>query len=106
MSIETPTSTSLRATIAAHRDAIEDILGRYHASNPWIFGSVARGEATEASDIDLMVDLDPTGGNPLLRVAGLAEELSDLLGTRVEVVTAELLRGPVSEAVLVDAVAV
>lgn len=106
MSIETAESASLRAAIAAHRDALNTVLERYQAANPRIFGSVARGDATSESDIDLLVDLMPSGGNELLRVAGIAEELSELLGTRVDVVAASLLRGEVSASALADSVAV
>lgn len=73
---------------------------------PRLFGSVARGEATADSDIDLLVDLLPGGGNELLRVAGIAEELTQLLGTRVDVVSTSLLRGEVSASAIADAVAV
>lgn len=106
VSIETAESASLRAAIAAHRGALDTILERYRAANPRVFGSVARGDATSESDIDLMVDLMPGGGNELLRVAGIAEELSRLLGTRVDVVAASLLRGEVSASALADSVAV
>ena len=106
MSIETAESASLRAVIAAHRDALDTILERYQAANPRLFGSVARGDATPESDIDLLVDLMPGGGNELLRVAGIAEELSELLGTRVDVVAASLLRREVSASALADSVAV
>ena len=58
-------SESLRAAIACHRDALDAILARYAATNPRIFGSVARGDATPDSDIDLMVDLLPSRGNEL-----------------------------------------
>jgi predicted nucleotidyltransferase len=71
-----------------------------------MFGSVARGEAREDSDLDLLVDLVPGFGNELLRVAGIAEELSELLGLRVDVVAATLLRDEVSATALADAVAV
>lgn len=64
------------------------------------------GDATHDSDIDLMVDLLPGGGNELLRVAGIAEELSQLLGTRVDVVATSLLRSEVSASTMADAVAV
>lgn len=106
MSTVTAESASLRAAIAGHRDAVDEILNRYQASNPRIFGSVARGDATANSDIDLLVDLLPGGGNELLRVAGVAEELTQLLGTRVDVVAAALLRDEVSASALTDSVAV
>ncbi len=79
---------------------------RYAATNPRLFGSVARGDATPDSDIDLLVDLLPGNGNELLRVSGIAEELTVLLGVRVDVVAASLLRGEVSSSALADAVAV
>lgn len=106
MSVVTPESLSLRAAIEAHRDDMDLILRRYRAANPRLFGSVARGDATADSDIDLLVDLLPGGGNDLLRVAGVAEELSRLLGSRVDVVAASLLRDEVSSSALVDAVPV
>ena len=105
MRIVTAESASLRATIIAHRDALDGILCRYRAANPRLFGSVARGDATGASDIDPLVDLLPGGGNDLLRVAGVAEELSQqVLGARVDVVAAPLLRDDVSSSALADAV--
>ena len=96
----TAESASLRAAIATHRDAVDVILSRYQAAHPRLFGSVARGDATPGSDIDLLVELLPGGGNELLRVAGIAEELSQLLGTRVDVVARSLLRGEVSASAL------
>ena len=103
MSIVTAESVSLRAAIAAHRDAVAVILRRYRATNPRLFGSVARGDATRGSDIDVLVDLLPGGGNDLLRVAGVAEEMSQLLGLRVDVVAESLLRDEVSSSALADA---
>lgn len=106
MSMVTAESASLRAVIVAGRDVLDDVLSRYGAINPRLFGSVARGEATSDSDIDLLVDLLPGGGNELLRVAGIAEELTELLGARVDVVATSLLRGEVSASALADSVAV
>ncbi|WP_024285629.1 nucleotidyltransferase family protein [Cellulomonas sp. KRMCY2] len=74
---------------------VDNHLARYGASNPRLFGSVARGDAVEGSDVDLLLDLDPAGGNVLLRVAGIGEELSVLLGVKMDVVSDALLCGPV-----------
>jgi predicted nucleotidyltransferase len=52
------------------------------------------------------VDLLPGGGNELLRVSGIAEELGQLLGTRVDVVAASLLRDEVAASARADSVAV
>lgn len=105
MSEPTAASLRLRAGLAQQGDRIADALARYGANNPRLFGSAARGDAGEDSDLDLLVDLVPEAGNELLRVAGLAEELSGLLGVRVDVVTAALLREAVSATTLADAVA-
>lgn len=106
MSTASPQSESLRAAIEGQRGSLDAILRRYAATNPRLFGSVARGDATPDSDIDLLVDLLPGGGNELLRVSGIAEEMTVLLGARVDVVAASLLRGEVSSSALADAVAV
>lgn len=106
MGTVTSDSAALRAALAAHRDDLDEILQRYGATNPRLFGSVARGDATADSDLDLLVDLLPNGGNPLLRVAGIGEDLSEILGRRVDVVTAALLRDEVSSTALTDAVPV
>lgn len=82
------------------------MLARYGASDPLQFGSVARGDARDASDLDLLVDLAPDSGNDLLRVSGISEELSAVLGTRADVLAATLLRNEVSATALADAVAV
>ncbi|MFK5646115.1 nucleotidyltransferase domain-containing protein [Ornithinimicrobium sp. LYQ121] len=71
-----------------------------------MFGSVARGDVNADSDLDLLVDLLPDAGNPLLRVAGISEDLSEVVGRRVDVVTAALLRDEVSSIALSDAVPV
>jgi predicted nucleotidyltransferase len=72
------------------------------ASRVRIFGSVARGEATEASDIDFLVDLD--ADRSLLDLGGLLMDLQDLLGRNVDVVTEAGLRPRVAQRVLQDAI--
>ena len=72
------------------------------ASRVRVFGSVARGDATEHSDIDFLVDLDP--GRGLFDLGGLLMDLRDLLGHPVDVVTETALRSRASQRVLSDAV--
>lgn len=55
------------------------------ASNVRIFGSVARGEAREDSDIDLLVDVE--SGRSLLDMIGLWLDLQELLGRKVDLLT-------------------
>lgn len=105
MSTVTIPSIALRELIDVHRDELNDVMRRYGATNPRLFGSVARGDATENSDIDVLVDLDPAGGNILFRAGGLSHEFRRILGRDVDVFSAELLKRPVSETALADAVA-
>ncbi len=102
--VPTATSRSVRQLIDRDRARVEAVLARYGASNPRLFGSVPRGDAAEGSDVDLLVDLDPSAGNVLLRVAGIGEELSALLGVQVDVVTDVLLREQVAATAHADAV--
>ena len=106
MSKPTRATARLRAALERHEGRVTEVLSKYGASNPRLFGSVARGDAREDSDLDLLVDLAPNAGNELLRVSGMSEELSTLVGVRVDVVTATLLRREVSATALADAVAV
>lgn len=66
-----------------------------------VFGSVARGQETENSDIDLLVDLDP--GVNLLDLVGLERELAELLGAPVDVVPEEGLKKLIRAEVLAEA---
>lgn len=102
----TAATLRLRAAFKRHRNRVDEVLDRYGATNTRLFGSVARGDARDDSDLDLLVDLAPGAGNELLRVAGIADELSEVLGIRVDVVAAPLLRDEVSATALGDAVAV
>src|SRR5258706_15493665 len=70
-------------TLHAQRTAILEVAQRRGARNVRVFGSVARGEAEETSDLDLLVDMEP--GRSLLDLSALERELSELLGCRVEV---------------------
>jgi predicted nucleotidyltransferase len=63
------------------------LAARQGARNVRIFGSVARGEADEASDPDLLVDLEP--GRSLFDLGALLIKLEEVLGCKVDVVTEE-----------------
>lgn len=69
-----------------------------------VFGSLARGEADAASDIDFLVELEP--GRSLFDLGGLQVELEALLGGRVDVVTERGLKTRIRERVLKEAVPV
>ncbi len=84
------------------REQILRIAARHGARNVRVFGSIARGEADESSDIDLLVEMEP--GRSLLDLGGLWSELNDLLGVRVDVVTEPGLRTRIRDRVLREAV--
>ncbi len=71
--------------LRSRREDILKIAAKHGACNVRIFGSVARGEAGENSDIDLLVELEPD--RSLLDLAKLVVELEDLLNRKVDVVT-------------------
>lgn len=71
--------------LALHRDEVLRILAAAGARNPRVFGSVARGEDTEESDLDLWID--PPPGFTLFDFGDLIAELTDLLGVPVDIGT-------------------
>ncbi|MGH9062390.1 MAG: nucleotidyltransferase family protein [Acidimicrobiales bacterium] len=73
------------AELRSQRDLLVAIADRHGASNIRVYGSVARGEATEGSDVDLLVDLGP--GRSLLDLGGLLMDLQELLGVPVDIAT-------------------
>ncbi len=88
----------------AHREAVRAIVAAHRASNPRVFGSVARGEDTEASDLDILID--PTGRPSLFDIGAIYNELADLLGVEVDVLTPNALPDKFRERVLAEAVAI
>ena len=78
------------------------IATKYGAREIRLFGSMARGEADETSDVDFLVELEP--GRSLFDLGGLQFELETLLGCRVDVVTRRGLKPRIRERVLQEAV--
>jgi uncharacterized protein len=71
--------------LAAKADEIREIIARYPVRNPRIFGSAARGDDEEGSDLDLLVD--PLRGTTYLTLAKLQLELEAFLGVGVDIAT-------------------
>jgi len=82
--------TITRQVLQQKREAILEIARRYGASDIRIFGSVARGDNTEASDVDLIVRFEP--GRSLFDHGGLLMDLQDLLGVKVDVISEHGMR--------------
>ena len=89
--------------LSEKRDAILAIAARYGARDVRVIGSVARGDNTEASDLDLVVRFEP--GRSLLDHGGLVMDLRELLGIRVDVIDEAGMRPRFREAVMAEAVA-
>jgi hypothetical protein len=88
--------------ITAKRDAILVLADRFGIKNIRIFGSVARHEAREGSDIDFLVEFPP--GTSLLTHAAFQRELSELLSCDVDVASVNGLKEQIRHSVLQEAV--
>jgi predicted nucleotidyltransferase len=95
-------STELRRLLRERRAELLAAAARRGASNLRVFGSVARGDDDAGSDIDFLVDFEPT--RSLVDVAGLILDLQEILGVPVDVVEASTLRSG-DEVILADAIA-
>ncbi len=84
-----------------HRDAVYRAASRFRAANPRVFGSTLRGDDGEGSNLDLLVDALP--GATLLDLGGLQDELEQLLGVPVDVVTPRELPARFRDIVLSEA---
>jgi predicted nucleotidyltransferase len=88
--------------IRVHRDEILRVATLHGAGNVMLFGSVARGENTPESDVDLLVDV--TGDTTPWFPGSLVADLERLLGQRVQVVIRRSLSPLIRDAVLREAV--
>jgi hypothetical protein len=71
--------------LRSHRRKILELAARHGARNVRVFGSTVRGDARPDSDIDFLVEVEP--GRSLLDVIGLEQDLEELLGRPVEILT-------------------
>lgn len=87
--------------LRGRREEVLRVAARHGAGNVFVFGSVARGEETPDSDVDLLVDVvgEPTPWFP----GGLVADLEDLLGRQVQVVIRRSLSPLIRGSVLKDA---
>jgi uncharacterized protein len=92
-------------TLQALRERREELLRpaeRHGVHGVRVFGSVVRGEADAASDVDLLVRME--AGRSLLDHVGFMQDIEDLLGRRVDVVEEEALHWYIRDRVLAEAV--
>lgn len=95
------TLDEIRAILNSHRAVLQE---RYGVRSIAVFGSYARGEATEASDVDLIVEFTEKPG--LLKFVNLEAYLSEILGIPAQITTLEALRSEIRENALKDAVTI
>jgi predicted nucleotidyltransferase/DNA-binding XRE family transcriptional regulator len=95
--------TSIGRRLRRHRRAILDAAASRGARNVRVFGSVARGEDSPSSDVDIMVDLDDDVG--VVGLVGLERELSEILKRPVDVVPARSLKPGIDRRVARDVIA-
>ncbi len=89
--------------IKEKRRQVLQIAASHGARNIQVFGSLARGEAGPASDLDILVQLDPD--RSLLDLIAIKQDLEDLLGCQVDVVTKAAISPYIRDQILKEAVA-
>ncbi len=85
-----PTAPTL-AEVRAHRDTIIEIVESFGGTNVRVFGSVARGDAHDDSDVDLLVDVP--SGTGLITVERMIAAIETAVPWRVDVVTSGAAHG-------------
>lgn len=90
--------------VEQHREAVREAVTAHHATNPRLVGSVARGDDTPDSDVDVLVEF--TDDASLLDEVGLRLALTDLLGVAVDIVDANHLPEAMRARLLAEAVPV
>jgi predicted nucleotidyltransferase len=87
------TISQLKKILAKHKRELRD---KYHVKQLGLFGSYARGDETQSSDLDIMVDFEAPIG---LDFVTLAEELESLLGVKVDLVSARAVKPRMMESI-------
>jgi predicted nucleotidyltransferase len=92
---------SARTLLEQKREEILRLAALHGAANVRVFGSVARGDDREDSDIDLLVHMED--GRSLLDMIGFAQDVGDAIGRKIDVVDDESLHHVIREHVLAEA---
>lgn len=95
---------SKRELVQRQRNEVMAIARRHGGLSLKLFGSTARGDEVEDSDVDFLVEMEP--GRSLLDLGGMQNELELFLGCPVDVVTANGLRERIRSQVLTESVPV
>jgi uncharacterized protein len=87
--------------LSANRAAIRRVVESHRASNARVFGSAMRGDDSERSDLDILID--PTTETTLFDIGAIRRELRELLGVTVDVLTPKALPESIRNAILAEA---
>ena len=93
------TLSEIKRILISHRRKIEQ---KYGVKEIGIFGSYARGDTTETSDVDILVEFRKPVG--LLKIMNLQNYLSDILGIKVDIVVKESIREELKDNILKEAI--
>ncbi len=87
-------------TVEVDEAQLSEICRRYEVRELAVFGSAARGEMRQDSDVDLLVEFQPEAQVGLIEHAGLMLDLSDLLGRKVDLVSKRGLKPLIRDSIL------
>ncbi len=79
-------------------------LADYHVKALYLFGSVARGDAGPESDLDILVEFEPTAHIGLFEFSRLQRMLSEIMGRSVDLATPDALHKALRDQILSEAV--
>ncbi len=101
---EPPTALTTERIVSVLRRVLPELMTRYSVKSLAVFGSYARNEQRSSSDLDLLVEfVEPPG---LLKFIEIENNLSDLLGVKVDLVMKDALKPRIGARVLSEAIAV
>ena len=93
---------SVSNTIKSRREEILEIAKKFGAKNIRVFGSMARGEESPESDLDIIVDMEK--GSSLLDIIAIKQDIEELLGRKVDIVTEASISPYIRRTILREAV--
>lgn len=86
------------------KEILPTVQGKYHVKSLGVFGSVARGDDTEASDVDILVEFDEQAVIGFFAFVRMEKFLSDALGRKVDLVTKRALKPVIKEDILSETI--
>ncbi len=93
-------SPTLEEILQQLRQVLPQLRSEYGVTSLGVFGSYVRGEQTETSDIDVLVEFEPDRRFGLFQFCALENELSDLLGRKVDLVMKDGLKPRIGKRIL------